>query len=174
MFELNRAVIGASGTLSMVPDLELTRDREDRRRYVLEGVGSLRLEGFASRRATIEADGRTWEAAPAGFWRRGTVATDAAGQTVAEFEPGRIRAGGTLRVGARELKIAPANRWKHRYALKDGDTELALLEAKAWGTRSVRVAVGDHAAVEPLVLLLAAFLARRLAEDASATAASTA
>src|SRR6476646_2529648 len=49
------------GTLSAVPELELTRDPRDRRRYVLEGVGSLRVEGFARRRATIEADGRTWQ-----------------------------------------------------------------------------------------------------------------
>src|SRR3954447_17348835 len=70
-----------------VPDLELVRDPQDRRRYVLEGVGSLRVEGFARRRATIEADGRTWQAAPIGFWKRSMIATDAAGETVAEFEP---------------------------------------------------------------------------------------
>jgi hypothetical protein len=34
----------------------------------------------------------------------------------------------------------------------------------------VRVTVDDPAAVEPHVLLLAAFLARRMAEDASAAA----
>src|SRR5512132_1248137 len=101
-----------------VPELELTRDPADRRRYVLEGVGSLRVEGFARRRATIEADGRTWQAAPIGFWKRSMVATDAAGETVAEFEPRRIRSGGALRVGARELEIAPASKWKQRYALK--------------------------------------------------------
>jgi len=155
-----------------VPDLELVRDPKDRRRYVMEGVGSLRVEGFARRRATIEVGGRTWQAAPTGFWKRSMVATDAAGETVAEFEPRRIRSGGRLRVGARELEIAPASKWKQRYALKDGDDELALLEAKAWGKRPVRVTVADPAAVEPLVLL-ATFLARRMAEDASATAAST-
>ena len=112
-----------------MPDLELVRDPKDRRRYVMEGVGSLRVEGFARRRATIEADGRTWQAAPIGFWKRSMVATDAAGETVAEFQPRRIRSGGTLRVGARELEIAPASKWKQRYALKDGDDKLALLEA---------------------------------------------
>jgi hypothetical protein len=161
------------GTLSAVADLELTRDSDDRHRYALEGVGALRLEGFARQRATIEAAGRTWQAAPSGFWRRNVVATDAAGQTVAEFEPRRVRSGGTLRVGARELEIAPASRWKQRYALRDGDRELALLEAKGWGKRPVRVTVDDPAAVDPHVLLLAAFLARRLAEDASAAAAGT-
>jgi hypothetical protein len=160
------------GTLSAVADLELTRDSDDRRRYALDGVGALRLEGFARRRATIEAAGRTWQAAPSGFWRRNVVATDAAGHTVAEFEPRRVRSGGTLRVGARELQIAPASRWKQRYALRDGERELALLEAKGWGKRPVRVTVDDPAAVDPHVLLLAAFLTQRMAEDASAAAAS--
>jgi hypothetical protein len=77
-------------------------------------------------------------------------------------------------VGARELEIAPASTWKQRYALKDGDRELALLEAKGWGKRPVRVTIEDPAAVEPMVLLLAAFLARRMAEDASSAVAATA
>ena len=64
-----------------------------------------------------------------------------------------VKRGGVLRVGARELQIAPASRWKERYALKDGDRELAVLEAKGWGKRPVRVTVDDPAAVEPLLLL---------------------
>ena len=157
-----------------MPELELIRDPDDRRRFALDGVGALRLEGFGRRRATIEAGGQTWQAAPTGFWKRNVVATDAAGQTVAEFEPKRVKFGGALRVGARELEIAPASTWKQRYALKDGDRELALLEAKGWGKRPVRVTIEDPAAVEPMVLLLAAFLARRMAEDASSAVAATA
>ena len=156
-----------------MPELELSRDPDDRHRYVLDGVGALRLEGFGRRRATIEAQGRTWQAAPTGFWKRNVIATDAAGGTVAEFEPRRVKSGGALRVGARELRIEPASRWKQRYALKDGDRELALLEAKGWGKRPVRVTVDDTSAVEPMVLLLAAFLTRRMAEDASTVAATT-
>ena len=161
------------GTLSRVPDLELVRDPDDRRRFALDGVGALRLEGFGRRRATIEAGGQTWQAAPTGFWKRTVVATDAAGRTVAEFEPRRVKQGGALRVGARELRIAPASKFKQCYALKDGDLELALLDAKGWGKRPVRVTVDDPGAVEPMVLLLAAFLARRMAEDASAAVAAT-
>jgi hypothetical protein len=156
-----------------VPELELTRDPADRRRYVLNGVGSLRLEGWSKRRATLDAAGRSWQAASVGFWKRRVEATDAAGPQVAEFEPRSVRRGGVLRVGARELQIAPASRWKERYALKDGDRELAVLEAKGWGKRPVRVAVDDTAEVDPLLLLFAAFLTRRMAEDSSAAAATT-
>jgi hypothetical protein len=156
-----------------VPELELTRDPADRRRYVLDGVGSLRLEGWNKRRATLDAAGRSWQAAPVGFWKRRVEATDAAGAPVAEFEPRSVRRGGVLRVGARELQIAPASRWKERYALKDGDHELAVMEAKGWGKRPVRVAVDEPGAVDPLLLLFAAFLTRRMAEDSSAAAATT-
>ena len=41
--------------------LELTRSRDDRRRYVLEGVGSVRLGGLLRGGATIEAEGLAWE-----------------------------------------------------------------------------------------------------------------
>jgi hypothetical protein len=163
---------GAPGNLSGVPDLELTRDPDDRRRYVLDGVGSLRLEGWGRRRATLDAAGRSWQATPVGFWKRRVEATDAAGSPVAAFEPRSVKRGGVLRVGGRELRIEPASKWKERYALKDGERELVVLEAKSWGKRPVRVAVEDPSAVDPLLLLFAAFVARRLAEDAAAAATS--
>ena len=163
--------LGAPGTLSAVPDLELTRDPEDRRRYVLDGVGSLRLEGWSGRRATLDAAGRSWQAAPVGFWQRRVEATDAAGAPVADFEPRSFKRGGVLRMGSRELQIAPASRWKERYALKDGERELAVLEAKGCGKRPVRIAVDDPSAVDPLLLLFAAFVARKLADDAAASSA---
>lgn len=68
-------------------DLELKRTPADHRRYALEGVGTLRLEGFASRAATAEAGGSSWRIARRGFWRRVIEATDAAGAAVGEFEP---------------------------------------------------------------------------------------
>jgi hypothetical protein len=53
-------------------DLELTRTPGDRRLYTLEGVGTLRLQGFVSRTATAEADGMRWRIARRG--RPGTAA----------------------------------------------------------------------------------------------------
>ncbi len=153
-------------------DLELTRDDADKRRYVLDGVGALRLEGFARRRATIEAAGRTWQAASTGFWRRNVALTDSAGTTVAEFEPRKVLSGGTLRVGPRELQMGPASRWKSRWALRDGERELAILEAKSWGKRPVAVTLEDLAAVEPHLLLFAAFVARQMADDAASAASA--
>jgi hypothetical protein len=151
-------------------DLELTRTPDDRRLYALEGVGTLRLEGFASRRATAEAGTRAWSIIRRGFWQREIQATDAAGTVIGEFEPRTLRRGGVVRWAGGELALRPASRWRERYALAEGDRELAVLDAKGWGKRPVKVTVADAAAIEPGLLLFAAFVVRGLAEDASAAA----
>jgi hypothetical protein len=155
-----------------VGDLELTRASGDRRLYALEGVGTLRLEGLASRAATAEAGEARWQVAPRRFPQRGIQATDATGTAVGEFKPSGLRRGGALRWTGRELTLRPASRWRERYALADGDHELAILDGKGWGRRPVRVIVDDSAAVDPGLLLFAAFVVRGLAEDAGAAASA--
>lgn len=154
-----------------MPDLELTRTPGDRRLYLLPGVGSLRLEGMFSRAATAEVDGKTWRFGRRGFWQRDIVATDAAGTTVAEFAPNTLRRGGTLRWNRRELMLRPSSAWRERYALADGDDELAVLDGKSWGRRPVKVSVADIGAIDPALLLFAAFVVRSLAEDAAGAGA---
>jgi hypothetical protein len=153
-----------------MPELELTRTPNDRRLYVLEGVGTLRLEGFGSRTATAEADGKSWRLARRRWWQRSIQATDALGTVVGEFEPRTIRRGGVLRWGDQELLLRPASAWRERYALADGDRELAILDGKGWGRRPVKVSVDDPGAVDPGLLLFATFVVRGLAEDAGAAA----
>jgi len=157
-----------------MPDIELTRTPNDRRLYVLEGIGTLRLEGFGSRAATAEADGRSWRLARRRWWQRDLQATDATGAVVGEFEPRTIRRGGALLWAGRELSLRPASAWRERYALADSDRELALLDGKGWGRRPVKVSIDDAGAVEPGLLLFATFVVRRLAEDAGAAAGASA
>ena len=147
-------------------ETELKRSPTDRRLYALERVGTLRLEGLFSRSATAEADGRSWHFNRRGFWQRLRQATDAEGTVVGEFEPRSVRRGGTLRWAGRELTLRPASSWRERYALADGDRELALLDGKSWGRRPVKVTVDEAEAIEPGLLLFAAFVVRSLAEDA--------
>jgi hypothetical protein len=156
-----------------MPDLELTRTREDRRRYELEGVGTLRLEGFFARRATAEAGTASWSLRRVGFWGLAIEATDATGAIVGTFEARSIKRGGTVRWGGRELTLRSSSWWKERYALADGDRELAVLDGKGWGKRPVRVTLDDPGAVEPGLLLFATFVVRGLAEDASAAAGAS-
>jgi hypothetical protein len=156
-----------------MPDLTLTRSRDDRRLYELEGVGTLRFgRGLGARRATAEAGEHRW-ALKTSVWRRAVAATDEAGAVVGTFDPRALRRGGALQWGGRDLELRPASVWRERYALADGDRELALLDAKDWGKRPVRVTLDDAAAVEPGLLLFAAFVARGLAEDAGAAAAAS-
>src|SRR3954468_15046471 len=136
-----------------------------------------------SRGATAEADVATWAFRRTGFWQSRVEATDATDGVVGSFEPRRMRGGGEpgwgrrggeLRWGGRERELRPASRWKERYALADGDRELAVLDGKSWGKRPVKITIDEPAAVEPGLLLFAVFVVRGLAEDAGAAAASAA
>jgi hypothetical protein len=155
-------------------ELELTRTPNDRRLYALEGVGTLWLEGFGSRTATAEADGRSWRLARRRWWQRDIQATDGTGTVVGEFEPRTIRRGGVFRWAGQELSLRPASAWRERHALAEGDRELALLDGKGWGRRPVKVSIDDPAAVEPGLLLFATFVVRGLADDAGAAAGASA
>ena len=160
--------------LSPMADLELTRSRDDRRLYELAGLGTLRLEGLFSRRATAEAGGVAWSLHRVGFWRTAIDATDAAGTVVGTFDPRALKRGGTLTWGARELALRPASAWRDRYALADGDREIAVLDGRSWGKRPVTITVDDPAAVDPGLLLFAAYVVRSLAEDSASAAGGAA
>jgi hypothetical protein len=132
------------------------------------------LKGWALCAARAEANGRTWEIARRGLWRPALEATDETGTTVGQFTARSVRRGGTLRWIDRELMLRPASRWRERYALADGERELAVFEGKGWGRRPVKITVDDPRALDPGLLLFAAFVVRGLAEDAGAAAGATA
>src|SRR4051812_8798197 len=155
-------------------ELELTRTREDRNLYALEGVGTLQLRGWLTKSATAEAGGRSWEITRRGVFAPVTEASDASGAIVGSFRGRTIKRGGTLTWAERELALRPASMWRERYALADGERELAILEGKGWGKRPVKVVVDDPAAVEAGLLLFTAFVVRGLADDAGSTAGATA
>lgn len=155
-------------------DVELKRDSGGRRLYAVEGVGTLRLEGMASRSATAAAEGMSWRFARRRFWSRDIEATDLAGDKVGLYEPRGLRRGGTLHWAGRELILRPASRWRERYALADGDTELAIFDGKGWGRTPVSLSIDETATVEAGLVLFAAFIVRRLAEDANAAAGAAA
>ena len=152
-------------------ELELTRARDDRRLYVLDGVGTLRLHGWGGRAATATADrdGRAWELVRRGLFKVSVEATDALGTLVGSYEPRTFGRGGALLWGGRALTMRPASAWVDRYALADGDLELAVYSPRGWSKRPVSVRVGDPAA-DPGLLLYAAYVARVLADDANAAA----
>ena len=160
----------ARHTATAMPDLELTRSADDRKVYVLEGVGTLRMEGLLSRRAVAEADGRTLRIERSALWRP-LQATDETGGVVGRFDR-RMRGGGTVCWDDRELPLRRASVWRERFALVDGDREIALIDGKGWGRRPVRVTLEDPAAIDPALLLFAVFVVNTLAADDSAAASS--
>lgn len=152
-------------------ELELTRDAHDRRLYRLAGVGEVRVEGLFSRDAAAEAGGRSLRFSRRGLWQRQLEATDAAGTTVGQFRPREIRRGGALRWDGRELELKPVSVLRERYVLSREGTDLALFEARGWGKRPVKVTLtAEGRALEPALLLFAAFVAQQLAASAADSA----
>jgi hypothetical protein len=155
-----------------VTELELTRSPDDRRLYVLDGIGMLRLEGLASRRATANTDAGQWRLARRGFFGRTVEAVAADGSVDGRYEARAIRRGGSLQWRARLYTLRPASSWRERYALTDGAQELALFEGKGWGRRPVKVSLASE--LDAGLVLFAAFVVRSLAEDAGAAAGAAA
>jgi hypothetical protein len=153
-----------------VAELELQRVAGERRLYAVDGVGTIRLHGLVSRAATAEADGRRWRFERRSLWQRAVEATDETGEVAGTFEPRTIRRGGAVRWGPRELTLRAASSWRERYALADGERELATFDGKGWGRRPVAITVAEEADVEPGLLLFATFVVRGLAEDAGSAA----
>jgi hypothetical protein len=157
-------------------ELELTRIAGSRRSYVLERVGTLRLEGLFSRNATANAGNEYWRLACRGLWQRTMEATDAGATVVGEFFPRDLRRGGRLTWAGRELALRPASSWRERYTLAEGERELVLIDGKSWGRTPVKVTLADPTAVDAGLLLFAAFVVRQLAVNAAdaSSAATTA
>ncbi len=151
-------------------DLELTRTADDRRAYALKGVGRLRLRGLLTRTAIAEADGARWTFRRGGLWRQVVEATDATDTAVGEFQARGLRRGGTLRWAGRELTLRAASNWRERYALADGDRELAVFDGKGWGRRPVKLTTEDAEQLDPGLVLFTAFVVRGLAKDAGSSA----
>jgi hypothetical protein len=82
----------------------------------------------------------------------------------------------TTRTARTSLTLRPASSWRARYALADRERELGLIDGKSWGRRPVKVTLADAAAIEPGLLLFAAFIVRQLAvnADSASSAATTA
>ena len=161
-------------------DLELKRAPDDRRLYALDGVGTVRVEGWRSPRATAETGSRSWHFTRHGFWRRSVEATDAFGGMAGAFEPharrraGRGARGGALQWGGRDFMLRPASAWRERIALVEGDHELVVLDGQGWGRQPVRVTAEDPAEFDPGLLLFCAFVVQGLAEDSGSARPATA
>jgi hypothetical protein len=158
-------------------ELRLRRDRDDRKRYVLEGVGEMRVGEWYERGATLSAtSGESWRVKPAN-WTSSVTATASSGARVASYEPrGAFKRGGEIELAesGERYDLKPSSSWRNRYALWSADEELAAVETTGWSGQEVAVAVREEAQVNPLLLLMACFLVRRFGEDEAAAGAAVA
>jgi hypothetical protein len=154
-----------------VTELELTRSPADRRLYELAGIGTIRLPSiFARGPAIAAAGGERWRLERR-LLSRAAFATDEAGSVCGDFHARSFRRGGTVRWNRHDFALRPASGFRERYALADGDRELALFDGKSWGKRPVKVKLEDES-LEPGLVLFTAWIVRGLAEDAGAAAAA--
>jgi hypothetical protein len=143
-----------------VAEFELTRSTSDRRVYELGALGSVRLEGLFSRRATATSAGVTWQLGPSGPFAQTICALSAGGAVVGEFDPGSSE----LRWKGRPFQLRPASSQPPRFALVAGDAEVAVFEGGPWGTRPRKVEILRPEAIEPALMLFTAFVVRGTAE----------
>jgi hypothetical protein len=146
--------------------LQLTPTPGDRRLYVLDGVGTLRLSGWASRTATAEAGGLAWQMTCRGLLAPFIQAADAAGAMAGEFRGSTLHRGGPLRWLDRELAVRPDSLWRERYVLVGDERRLATIEGRGWGRQPVNLRVDAGAGLEPGLLLFAVYVVGTLAQNA--------
>jgi hypothetical protein len=103
---------GSAPSCARMAELELARSASDRRLYEIAGVGTLRFAGLFSRRATAEAAATAWSFDRRGVWQTTIEASDAKGTVVGSFAPRKLRRGGLLRWGDRDLELRPAILWR--------------------------------------------------------------
>ena len=163
-----------------MPELELIRTRDDRKLYVLPGVGNLRVGGWLTRKVEASTGGEAYVFDKRGLFGSVFTAADAStGAPVGEFRPRSIRRGGTIEWRGGEWTLRPASAFKERYALSlpGRDHELATVEGHGWGKRPVTITTDDATAIDPGLLLFVVYAVRILAEDtntAGGAGASTA
>jgi hypothetical protein len=148
--------------------VQLTPIPGARRLYALECVGTLRLSGWAGRRATAEGGGRAWQFTYRGMSKPVVRAIDVAGTVVGEYRGRALHPGGVLQWGGREPALQPDSRWRDRYVLLEDDRRLATIEGRAWSRRPVNIRVDGAADVGPGLLLFAVYVVGALERNARA------
>ena len=159
---------GGNGNHDVIPELQLTRSSEDRKTFILGGVGKIRHRGWLKRSADLFAQsGETWRVDRKGLRQR-PVFADSAGAEPLRFEAsGAFKRGGKLETTAGvAYDLKPSSRLRERYALTSGEGELATIEAGGWRPkRPVTVNLVGGAEIDDLILLGACWLAQQFAQD---------
>jgi hypothetical protein len=156
-----------------VTEVPLSRDPEDKRAFVLEGLGrvvAVPKKWFGAVR--IEADGvAPWTVnLPAWGATKRFEAVEDGGASAATFTQGKARAvgrGGAIVSGGRELALVPdADRsvLTGPWILREDDREIARFPRRGWGIWKIDVTLTDEEACvrDARLTLFAAWVASRI------------
>jgi hypothetical protein len=156
-------------------DLVLSRSVEDRRRFDLEGVGSLRRVGLFSRTTLLfPSGGEPLTAQSRVGLSGGAEALAPGGEVVGEFTSQALLGhGGEIAWRGRWLDLRSGTVLISRYVLRDGDTTLLEVQARGWGESPADVTIGAEP-VDPGLVLFVLWLTQGFVDhDAGATTAAT-
>jgi hypothetical protein len=141
-------------------DQVLLQSPDDRRRYDLEGVGSIRRMSLFSRTALlIPVEGEPLTAQSRGLLSGESEAVAAGGGEVGEYtHPDLLTRSGRIGWRGRELRLRTRPVLVSSYELREDDATLLAVQATGWGHPPAQVTV--HDASDPGLLLFALWLAQ--------------
>lgn len=144
--------------------LELIRSADDKRRYDLDGIGSVRHLRRTSYDAELRpVDGAPLVAVPKGIWQRRMEVTDPAGELVGSFEQrsGKARDGDLSWRGAAH-ELTSDSGWDYGFSLSAGARPSMSVRAGGWGRDRTEVTLhdaGPDGALDPALVLFVVWLA---------------
>ena len=156
-------------------ELALTRASDDRKRYDLPGYGSLRRDGWLSRRSELRTDdGRVLTARQRGALQRAAEALDAAGSVLGDYRQQRVlNHGGELTWSGLPYEVSSQSALYTRYVLSRNHAPVVSVHVKAWGGRTPAVVTVTDPHADPGLVLFTVWLVQTFAGasgDASAGA----
>ena len=140
--------------------IELAQAADDKHRFDLPGVGSVRhlkRTSFDSELCTLE--NTCVQAAMKGVWQPKAEATDAAGTVIGSYEPtAKLSRNGAVQWRGETYSLQSESSWDYSFSLSRDTTVLIQVQTSGWGKHPTTVVIEEDG-VEPALLLFTVWLA---------------
>lgn len=155
---------------------QLSRAPDDRRRFDLEGFGSMRKVNWHSHdHEGYARDGRRWLFRKQGLMGGRSEAIEPNSVVVGLTEQNRIlNYGGALHWYGQRYEVISDSAWKTRYRLRGPRGDLVGVESKGWGNKPAKLTLLRPDDIDHGLLLYFTWLVNTFAADnASATTSAS-